>query len=124
MKPSEIITADAKRNGVNPAPILNKLGRNLKEKNAILMQSGNSVLIVQKIGKGIAELHLYTADDRAGLIRAVRDFIEKIRKSNLEAVYGNADNPQIIELIKSLGVNVEESDLPEYNWKATYPFKE
>ena len=64
MKPSEIITVDAKRNGVNPVPILNQLGRNLKSKNAILMQSGNTVLVVNKIGKGTAELHLYTADDR------------------------------------------------------------
>jgi uncharacterized protein related to proFAR isomerase len=118
MKPSEIITADAKRNGVNPAPILNKLGRSLKEKNAILMQSGNSVLIVQKIDKGIAELHLYTVDDRAALIRALREFIAKIRSSDLDAVYGNADNPQIIQMLKALGVEVIDSDLPEYNWKA------
>ena len=124
MKPTEIITADAKRNGVNPAPILNKLGRLLNNKEAIMLQSGNSVLIVQKIGKGIAELHLYTADNQMGLVRALREFIKKIRSSGLDAVYGNADNPQIIEMVKALGVNVIDSDLPGYNWKATYPFKE
>lgn len=118
MKPSEIITVDAKRNGVNPVPILNQLGRNLKNKNAILMQSGNTVLVVNKIGKGAAELHLYTADDRMAMIRALREFIAKIRETDLDAVYGKADNPQIIQILKALGVEVTDSDLPEYNWKA------
>ena len=118
MKPTEIITADAKRNGVNPAPILNKLGRLLNNKEAIMLQSRNSVLIVQKIGKGIAELHLYTTDNQMGLVRALREFIKKIRSSGLDAVYGKADNPQIIQMLKALDVEVIDSDLPEYNWKA------
>lgn len=124
MKPSEIITADAKRNGVNPVPILNKLGRNLKDKDAILMQSGNSVLVVKKIGKGAAELHLYTTDNRMAMIKALREFIDRIQKTGLDAIYGKADNPQIIQVLKALGLNVIDSDLPEYNWKSVYPFKD
>lgn len=118
MKPTEIITADAERNGVNPTPILNKLLKNLKNKDAILMQSGNSVLVVRKIEKGIAELHLYTVDEPMAMIRALREFIRKIRRSDLDAVYGNADNPQIIQVLQALGVEVMDSDLSGYNWKA------
>ena len=118
MKPTEIITEDAKRNGVNPTPILNKLNRNLQTKDAILMQSGNSVLVIRKIEKGLAELHLYTVDEPMAMIRALRQFIGKIRNSDLNAVYGNADNAQIIQVLKSLGVEVVNSDLPGYNWKA------
>jgi len=53
-----------------------------------------------------------------GLVRALREFIKKIRSSGLDAVYGKADNPQIIQMLKALDVEVIDSDLPEYNWKA------
>ena len=48
----------------------------------------------------------------------LREFIAKIRETDLDAVYGKADNPQIIQILKALGVEVTDSDLPEYNWKA------
>lgn len=118
MKPSEIIKADAIQKGVNPTPILNKYARLLKNKDAILMQSGNTVLYLRKIDKGLAELHLYTVDQPMAMIRALQEFIAKIRRSDLNAVYGKADNLQIIQVLRSLGVDVVESDLPQYNWKA------
>lgn len=118
MKPTEIIKADAIKKGVNPAPILNKYARLLKNKDAILMQSGNTILYLRKIDKGLAELHLYTVDQPMALVRALREFIGKIRNSDLDAVYGNADNAQIIRVLKALGIEVVSSDLQGYNWKA------
>lgn len=118
MKPTEIIKADAIKKGVNPAPILNKYARLLKNKDAILMQSGNTILYLRKIDKGLAELHLYTVDQPMSLVKALKEFITKIRRSDLVAVYGMADNSQIIQVLRSLGVDVIESDLPQYNWKA------
>jgi hypothetical protein len=53
------------------------------------------------------------------LIKSLTKFIKKVRQSDIKAIYGKADNAQIITLLKSLGVPVTDSDLPEFNWKAT-----
>ena len=45
-------------------------------------------------------------------------FIERIRESNLEYVYGKADKDHIIEMLKMLGIPVMDSDKEQYNWKA------
>jgi len=118
MKPTEIIAEDAKRNGVDPAPILDKMSRSIKSGSGILLQSGNTVLILRRFSKGLAELHLFTTDSPMTMIKALREFIAKIKQSDLTAVYGKADNEQILQVLRSLGVNVQESDIPGYNWKA------
>ncbi len=38
-------------------------------------------------------------------------------QSGIQTVYGKADNPQIIDLMKKIGIRVEDSDLSEFNWK-------
>lgn len=118
MKPTEIITADANRNGVDPAPILDKIARSVKSGNGIILQSGNTVLVIRKFAQGLAELHLFTDDEPMAMVKALREFVRKIKNSDLTAVYGNADNAQILQVLKNLGVDVQRSDLPDYNWKA------
>ena len=45
---------------------------------------------------------------------------EKIKQSDIKVIYGpTPDNNQIVPLLKSLGVSVTKSDLPEFYWKAT-----
>ena len=118
MKPTEIIMADATRNGVDPAPILDKVARSVKSGNGIILQSGESVLVIRKFGEGRAELHLFTADEPMAMLKALREFIKKIRNSDITEVYGNADNGEILRILKNLGVEVMRSDIPDYNWKA------
>lgn len=118
MKPSEIITADANNRGVNPGVVLNSILKLLKNKTAIMLQRNNSVLVLEDIGKKSAALYLFTQDQPMTLAKSVKMFIETIKKSDLRAVYGKADNPQIIGLLQSLGVQVQQSDNPKYNWMA------
>jgi Icc-related predicted phosphoesterase len=118
MTPSEIITADAQRNGVNPNSVITKMEKLLKSKKAIMLQHGDSVLIIRKFGDGLAELHIFTTDTPREIINAIKTFISKIKKSDIQTVYGNADNNQIIRVLKSLGVIVQNSDIDGYNWKA------
>lgn len=118
MKPTEIITADAVRNGIDPEVLLNKFRRSLSGKQSIMLQSGDSVLIIRIFAPGMAELHLFTTEKPMALIKSIRYFIQQIKNSDIEVVYGQADNPQIIDLLRSAGVNVVNSDIPTYNWKA------
>jgi predicted peroxiredoxin len=118
MKPSEIIRKDAIRNRVDPDRLLASISKQLSDKNAIMLQSGDSVLILKKIGEGKVELHLFTVESAKTLMRSLKDFIDKIVGSGIKYVYGRADNKEILRMLKILGVNVEESDMKPYNWKA------
>ena len=51
------------------------------------------------------------------LVKSLTRLIQKVRQSDVKVMYGKADNAQIITLLKSLGVPVIASDLPEFNWK-------
>jgi hypothetical protein len=118
MKPSEIIVADAINRGVNQEVVLRSVLKMLKDKTAIMLQKNNSVLILENIGNKSAALYLFTQDQPMTLVKSVKSFIDTIKKSDLQAVYGRADNPQIIGLLQSLGVPVQQSDNPKYNWMA------
>lgn len=118
MKPSEIITADANQRGLDPNEVLGRVSHMIKKENAKLMQSGNSVLLLEDIGDKNVALHLFTQDQPLSLAKAIVVFMQEIRGMDLNAVYGNADNQQIIQLLTSVGVPVQQSDKPEYNWMA------
>lgn len=118
MNGDEIILQDAAEHGVDGQSLLAGIKRQLQSGEATMLRSGNSLLILRRLGDGNAELHLFTVDSGVGVARAVKDFIDKIRASDIQAVYGNADNTQILSLLKMFGVEVGDSDLPQYNWRA------
>ena len=118
MKASEIIAADAEQRGLDPNAILTRVSQMIQNENAKLMQSGNSVLLLEDIGDKNVALHLFTKDQPLALAKAVVVFMQEIKGMDLNAVYGQADNQQIIELLTKVGVPVQQSDKPEYNWMA------
>jgi hypothetical protein len=120
MTPTEIITADSERLGIDPQMVLGKIGRLVEDKACHLLQENDSllVLIPLKDGDNSLELHLYTAGSATSLPRALKVFIEKIRNSDAKKVYGSGEIPQTLELLKRLGVDVQDSDRPEYKWMA------
>lgn len=118
MTGDEIILQNAQEAGVDGQQLLQGMKKLLASGEAIALRSGNSVLILKRIDEGKAVLHLFTADNGIGVARAVKDFIDKIRQSDIKEVYGQADNPEILRLLKMLGVEIMESDIPEYNWRA------
>jgi hypothetical protein len=118
MKPSEIISADLQRNGKDPAESIKAIAMGLKAKTLIQLQENNSILLLRKIGKGIVELHLFTVDSPLKVAKSVIQFIKKIKASDIKQVYGKADNPQIVQLLKNMDVPVKNSDKEQYNWMA------
>ncbi len=120
MKPSEIITADAVRNGIDPEVLLNKFRISLSGKQSIMLQHGDSVLIIRIFAPGMAELHLFTVEKPVALLKSIKYFDQQIKNSDIQAIYGNADNQQIIDLLRLAGLNVVDSDVPTYNWRVNY----
>jgi hypothetical protein len=118
MTPSEIISADLQSHGNDPQEGLRAIAAAMHANQGILLQENNSILYLRKIGKGIVELHLFTQDSPLTVAKSAASFIKKIRNSDLKKAYGNADNEQIVELLRRLKVDVKDSDKPQYNWMA------
>ena len=121
MKPSEIIVKDAERNGIDGQQLLQGIAYNVKKGNAKIMQSGNSVLTMQRMGdKSHAfSLHLFTLDEPLSLAKSLTSFIKTIRNmKGVQNVYGDTDNKQLLALLNRLGVDVQDSNLSGYTWMA------
>jgi len=125
MKPTEIINAEYQKLGKDSGEFLKKLSAALRKKLAIIMQEENTILILIALGDGNVELHLFTADSPIKVAKALSRFVDKIRKSDLKAVYGPKENvpnsnklQQTLTMLKTLGVDVQPSDNPKYEWMA------
>ena len=120
MNAQDIIRTDFEKRGLDPLPRMQSIAYLLKKKKMQMMQQNDSVLLLKDIGDGNVELHLFTQDRPLTLAKSLKSFIDAIRKTKIKAVFGQADNPEIVTFLRSLGVNVETKNLPEpYNWKAT-----
>lgn len=118
MTPSEIIRKDAAREDYNPDIVIRKIQKIVESKGAVLLQENDSLLLLIGLPDNDAELHLYTADSPLTLAKSLRGFVQKIRDSEIETVYGSAEIPQTLELLKRLGVDVQPSDKEGYYWMA------
>ena len=120
MKPSEIITADSQNRGVDPDQALRSIHALIATKRGFLVQEGDSVVFLMLIGPGQYDVHLFTQDSPLRLAGSMVKIMEKIEKMKIKAIYGMADNPQIMQLMKTLadkeGFEFEKSDKPNYNW--------
>ena len=118
MTPSEIIKQDIARNGQDPAKALAAINTAVQTGHAILLHDNNSVLFLLRFAPNMVELHLYTMDSPLSMVQSLKVFIQKIKQSDIKAVYGKADSPQIVRLLKSIGVPVKDSNIPKFNWMA------
>jgi hypothetical protein len=119
MNPSDIIRKECEKQNVDFNETIIKIFALLKKKLAVLLKQNDSLLLLIQLGDGDVELHLFTQDPPLTMFKSIQYFIDQVRKSDIRAVYAKAMNPSIIEVLKRLGVKIEESDRPEYNFKAT-----
>jgi hypothetical protein len=120
MKPSQIILQDKNiiAHGDSPEKILLEIEKLVKTNAAILLQKNNSVLLLVNLGDGDAEVRMFTADTPAKLGQSLKHFFEQLKGSGLKRLYGTDDkeSPIIRMLGKDFGVEVKDSDRPNYNW--------
>ena len=115
MTPSEIITKDTERRGSDADVMLRKVNKLIQSKAAVLLQQNDTILLLISIAKGAAELHLFTADAPLSLTKAMKVFWKKIESSDLKRVYTDITNPQVLEMAKRTGWNIQKSNMPRYN---------
>lgn len=116
MKATEIITADAKRRNIDPSEALQVADTLIKKHKGLLLQANNTVILLAPIDTGKAEMHLYTADNPLRLMKSAIELEKKIKASDIDFIYYQETNPQITEMLRRLDLNVEKSDLPNYDW--------
>ena len=125
MTPSEIIAQETQTVGGDADVLLRKIDKLVDSKAAVLLQKNDTVLLLIAIAKGMAELHIFTVDRPAKVIEAVKYFVDKIKDSDIKRVYGSGNTTQDAKLKKTLdvldrlGVDVQKSNQPEYQWMAT-----
>jgi hypothetical protein len=118
MKPSEIIVADTQRLGLNPEEILSSVQDAVQNKGAVLVRKNNSVLMLIPVQENVAEWAVFTQDDDATLEASVGFFINETMKTDAYTIYGDAVNDRVLKAIDANGVQIYQSDRPDYDWMA------
>ena len=121
MKASEIIKKDCIKHGVDPDKTLIAIQELMKKGRVILLHKNNSVLALISIDQNDYEVHLFTQDTPLKLSQSMLKFFELIKNMDgVNTIYGDADNPEIINLLKSLAkkekTTIEQPDKSGYNW--------
>ena len=125
MTPSQIITQEAQKVGYDADVLLRKINKLVSSKAAILLQKNDSLLLLIALDPDSAEMHLFTADPPAKVVDSLRYFIDKVKQSDTKKVYASkndlqsADLEKTMQILDSLGVDVQKSDNPKYYFMAT-----
>lgn len=121
MTPQEIVIADAQRNGKPPGAVMGGIAKAIDTKGAKVLHDGKSVVVIEPIEKSKKDfqVHLFTVDSPIGLVRSVRNMVAQIQQMpGLERVYGDAKDPQVIQMLRTAGVAVQKSDKSKFTWMA------
>lgn len=125
MTPSEIITQEAQSIGGDADAMLRKINKLVQAKAAILLQKNDSILLLINIAKNVVELHIFTVDRPAKVVDSIKYFVDKIKASDIKTVYGSGNLAQddklnkTLKILDKMGVDVQKSNLPRYQWMAT-----
>ena len=114
MTPLQIIKADTERRGNDPmheAMFFHHMMINKAEE----LRKNNTLLFLMPLEEKNYELHLYTDDDVKKLYEAMQSFWKQIESKDIQKVYTDITNPQVLELAKRTGWNIQPSDNEKYN---------
>jgi hypothetical protein len=84
-----------------------------------LMQYGNSVLAIKDLGQGVAQIHFFTVDTEGQLKEDIKHFVDLMRKAGIHTIYDKDADPVFMQAAKEFGVDVQQSDNPQFKLKAT-----
>lgn len=117
MKASEIISDYYRKSGQDPVKYLAGLSKLVSIKDAQILQEGDTVLVVIRLGNNQAQVEFFTQDSPLKLNSAVMALIKKLKTSGIKTIYGSQKS-QLPQILQSLKINVAPSDNPNYQWVA------
>jgi len=123
MKPSEIITRFANKEGLNPQVILHTVAYIVKNKLGFVLSKNDTVVLFFEIAPKSYECHIATVDTPITLMRSMADIFRRLHKLNVKKMYGHADNFEIVAVMRRIvareGGQLQVSDIKDYNWMIT-----
>lgn len=119
MKPSEIIQSYAQKLDADPEEILQKIQQEVESKNSVLLQKNDSVFLITKIQPNVVGVAMFSSDQPMTLPRSIADAMAEMKQKGIATIYGDNENADLLNGLKQNGVQIKESDLPDYAWKAT-----
>ena len=118
LKPSEVITADAQKDGLDPKKVLLATSIAVKKGGQIL-HHGNTTLVLEKIDDKHFATHLFTQDAPIPLSRSLIMFFRKLEKSGIHIIYGDASGTMLNllrRIAQKVGAPIKDSDRRGYTW--------
>lgn len=119
MKASEIIQKNLQKLGVDANEVLQSIEQEIDSNNSVLMQKNDSVFLITKIKPLIVGVAMFSTDDAMTLPRSIGEAVAEMKQKGITTIYGDNENADLLNGLKQNGVQIKESDLPDYAWKAT-----
>jgi hypothetical protein len=119
MNASQIISQYAQKLGFPADAALAEVKKIMDSPDGYILKENDSVFVLQRLDKGVAGIHLFTADDPETLKTSIQSVLQKIKSSGVTKLYGEQENQDLVDAFGQLGVQVGKSDLPDYAWSAT-----
>ena len=120
MTPQEVVIQDCERTGHRVGAVMYGIARAV-DNGAKIFHDNKSVVVLEPIEKseGDFQVHLFTVDSPSGLVRSIQKIVAQIQAvPNLNRVYGNAKDPQVIKMLRTAGVAVQKPDKDGFTWMA------
>lgn len=113
LDPREIFEIDAQRLGTDWKQAYVQLSQAIQNGTMRVMRYGNTLFIYEILGQGQAEVHMATADDAKGILKALVDFFKAMKIAGFQKLLTDIENPQMFRLFDLAKVNYEVSQSPE-----------
>jgi len=120
MKASEVIYNDKFSQEDGPDKVLAVVSKLANDEMAVILQSGDTVLVVVRLGDAAVEVHAYTVESGLRLMSALKVLIGKLKKSDIQVAYiADLRDAQMLQVLKMNDLKVVPSDRPQYQYMIT-----
>jgi len=120
MKASEVIYNDKFSQEDGPDKVVAVVSKLANDEMAVILQSGDTVLVVVRLGDAAVEVHVYTVESGLKLMSSLKVLIEKLKKSDIQAAYiADLRDAQMLQVLKMNDLKVVPSDRPQYQYMIT-----
>lgn len=93
--------------GANYEEFLKKLATLLQDKNNTLVQMGNTVFLMKKVGPDTVELHTFSSETPKNLVQNFIGAAKFLKNQGMKRAVTYADSPGYLEIAKKTGLPVK-----------------
>jgi hypothetical protein len=119
MTPEQIIHSAVTKKGINPTVAINKIHQEMENPHSSLLKHGDTLMLLKKIDEQNADVFFVTEDSPLGLVKAVKYFLNVIRKHGIKMIHFGTGNPKLIQAFSAAGHPITRSNIGTYQFMVT-----